>query len=273
MTNRWIELFRDPFPIRKAIVKVIRRFQLGSYSFRIQLEAVKRPHYGYCVYQAGCLAKKLGLSRISVIEFGVAGGNGLLNLEYHGRQASKCLGIDIEVFGFDTGEGLPEPEGYRDLPYQWKTGFYKMDQTALEKKLTTAQLVLGNVRETVPTFFEKYDPAPIGALLLDLDFYSSTTEALKIFDLKKTGFLPRVHCYFDDVLGGEVELYNDYTGQRLAINEFNTCHNDAKLGKVYHLLSKSIVPRWNHQIWIAHLFDHPDYQRYIAEDTYQLELK
>ena len=28
--------------------------------------------------------------------------------------------------------------------------------------------------------------------------------------------------YFDDIIGTETELYNDYTGERLSINEFNS---------------------------------------------------
>ena len=35
-------------------------------------------------------------------------------------------------------------------------------------------------------------------------------------------FLPSVFSYFDDIIGSEIELYNDYTGERLAINEFNS---------------------------------------------------
>jgi hypothetical protein len=40
-----------------------------------------RPQYAYGVFHAADLAKRLGVSAISVIEFGVAGGLGLLALE------------------------------------------------------------------------------------------------------------------------------------------------------------------------------------------------
>jgi hypothetical protein len=40
-----------------------------------------RPNYTWAMLQAGYLAKALGMPRISAIEFGVAGGNGLLALE------------------------------------------------------------------------------------------------------------------------------------------------------------------------------------------------
>ena len=48
-------------------------------------------------------------------------------------------------------------------------------------------------------------------------------------------YLPRVFCYFDDVLGSEIELYNDYTGERLAINEFNNENDEIKFSKAYNL--------------------------------------
>ena len=40
----------------------------------------------------------------------------MLSFEYHAEQITKILPIEIEVYGFDTGEGLPKPLDYRDLP-------------------------------------------------------------------------------------------------------------------------------------------------------------
>ena len=37
-------------------------------------DEIERPNYAYCMYNAAILAKQLGYSKISVIEFGVAGG-------------------------------------------------------------------------------------------------------------------------------------------------------------------------------------------------------
>src|SRR3989442_47546 len=48
--------------------------------------------------------KTLGYTRISVLEFGVAGGRGLLNLEYHAQPVESLLSIEIDVYGFDAGE-------------------------------------------------------------------------------------------------------------------------------------------------------------------------
>jgi hypothetical protein len=222
------------------------------------------------VYQAASLAKKLGYPRISVIEFGVAGGSGLINFEHHAREVSKLFGVDIEVYGFDTGAGLPEPQDYRDLPYQWKKGFFSMDVSGLQSRLTMAKLVLGNVETTSRDFFTKYAPAPIGAVSYDLDYYSSTAVALKMLEAGDSYYLPRVFCYFDDTIGSEIELYNDYTGQRLAIDEFNREHGDIKLSLPYYLLAKRIVEPWYHQLRVCHFFKHSKYDEFVSAEDQQL---
>src|SRR4051794_28712639 len=89
-------------PVRTKLSREIaRRFKLFPYETRIEHSAIDRPHYGYCVLQAAKLAKRLGHKSVSVIEFGVAGGNGLVNLEMHAGEVSKLTGIDIQIFGFD----------------------------------------------------------------------------------------------------------------------------------------------------------------------------
>src|SRR5215475_11622913 len=111
----------------------VRNF--GDYQSKLKHGVIPRANYGYCLYNGARLAKRLGHSRMSAIEFGVAGGNGLLSMENHAEQISKLLGIEIETYGFDTSEGLPKPIDYRDLPYHWKEGFFKMDVAALQSKL------------------------------------------------------------------------------------------------------------------------------------------
>jgi hypothetical protein len=270
--NILTQLFLEPFPIRSAIIRLIRKLGLCSYQQRLQIGAVERPHYGYCVYQAAMLAKKLGYPRISVLEFGVAGGRGLLNLEYHARQVESLLSIEIEIYGFDTGEGLPKPSDYRDLPYHWKEGFFNMDIPHLRSKLKRAKLIIGDIAGTAKSFLEEYNPAPIAAVMHDFDFYSSTALALQMFDEDEKYFLPRVYCYFDDTVGTETELYNDYTGERLAINEFNQTHSRKKFAIPYHLLARKAIEPWHHQIFVYHDFEHSRYNDFISEENQQLHL-
>lgn len=265
-------LIHDPYPLRSIALRFVQKFNLGSYPYRLHNGIVERPHYGYCLFNGAQLAKKLGLTRISVLEFGVAGGRGLLNLEYHAREIAREVEIEIEIYGFDTGRGLPKPLDYRDLPYHWNEGFYTMNVEELQSRLAKAKLVLGDIRETAQNFFTEYDPAPIAAVMHDLDFYSSTAVALKMFEAPERYFLPRVFCYFDDIVGSETELYNDYTGERLAINEFNRTHDAKKLAVAYQFLAHRIRQTWHNQIFIYHDFGHSRYNDFVSDIGQQLPL-
>jgi hypothetical protein len=263
-------LYEPTNPLHGLFLMMTRR--LCSFEHRVRVGAFERPPYAYCVYHSAVLAKQLGYREISVIEFGVAGGNGLLALERYADEASRQVGIDIEVYGFDTGRGLPLPGDYRDLPYHWKPGFFQMDEEELRTRLRNTRLVIGDIQETAAEFFSAYDPAPIAAVMHDLDFYSSTTEALKMFDADERYRIPRIYCYFDDVIGGEVELYNNFTGERLAIEEFNQAHPRKKLSKAYHLICRKRPEEWFHQIFILHDFEHSRYNCFVSAENQQLPL-
>ena len=266
-------LFTDPAPVRAVLRRVIERLKLGSYRFRLGIGAVERPHYGYIIHEAARLAARLGHERISVVEFGVAGGNGLLAIERHAAEVEKLFPVRIEVYGFDTGEGLPEPVDYRDLPYLWQRGHFAMDHGALRQRLTRSKLVIGNVADTAKTFFQGFAPAPIGAVVHDFDFYSSTLDALELFRGEPGRLLPRVYCYFDDTMGDAEQVYSQFTGERLAIEDFNAGNEDRKIGIPFYLRARQALGAWVHQIWILHVFSHPDYTRFIASPEQQLPLR
>jgi hypothetical protein len=265
-------LMMDRAPVRRLLREAISRLNLGSYRFRYRIGALPRMKYAYIIYQAARLAERLGLERISVLEFGVAGGDGLVWMERHAEQIERIFRVKIEIYGFDTGEGLPEPRDYRDLPYHWKPGFFRMDKEKLLKRLSRAKVVFGDVAVTAKTFFDDHDPAPIGAVSHDLDFYSSTVDGFHLFEADEKRFLPRVFCYFDDVLGGDIELYSDYTGERLAIEEFNAAHQDRKIAVPYHLRGASALGIWQFHIWILHLFQHGQYNQFMSAENQQLPL-
>jgi hypothetical protein len=123
----WItHLLRLPF-----VKGLWTRFPIGSLALRVQYGIFREyPQYGYGVYQAALLASQLKIPRITAIEFGVAGGRGLVALEKISSEVEKALGVGIDVIGFDTGESMPEAADYRDLPHVWGRGFYKMDVCA-----------------------------------------------------------------------------------------------------------------------------------------------
>ena len=117
--------------------------------------------------------------------------------------ATAATGVEIDVIGFDRGEGLPKPLDYRDLPYMWREGDFEMDVEALRRRVPTAELVLGDIEETLSGFLRERDPSPIGFVSIDVDYYSSTVASLSLFRSGYEYFLPRVFCYFDDTVGDE----------------------------------------------------------------------
>ena len=253
-----------PYPLRILVLRqLVKRLSFVSYKRRLLYEALPRPHYGHCIYNAAKLAESLGYKTISIIEFGVAEGDGLLKIEYHIKEIKKTANLDFEIYGFDLGSGLPNPQGYQDLPYYWGEGFYSMDFEKLETRLRFSKLIIGDIEQTVTDFFDKYSPAPIGCVLFDVDYFSSTISAFRIFDTIPINYLPRVFCYFDDVVGNEVGLYSEYTGELLAINEFNAKNPFKKIAKIRYKPHVGPFNYWYDKIYIFHDFKHPAYNQFV----------
>jgi len=270
MLSEFRASLREPVPLRFLALRwMARRFGLFSYLTKLQLGAVEYAWYGYPMLHAAWLARKLGHSRISALEFGVAGGNGLVAMERHAEWVRAETGVEILVYGFDTGAGMPQPLDARDLPYLWQTGYFAMDEKKLRARLSKAKLELGPVKDTVGSFFARENPPPVGFISFDLDYYSSTVDALRIMDGEVKHYLPRVICYFDDLAGGLLDAYSDYSGELLAIREFNEQHADCKISPVLglRLHDNNLPAQWQDKMYVAHRFGHPDYGRPIADVT------
>ena len=237
------------------------------YPFGELLAAADPPHYPnyrWGVLSSAAVAQVLGYERITVIEFGVAGGNGLIALEECAAQASDLSGVAIDVVGFDTGTGLPKPTDYRDLPQLWSEGDFAMDADALRRRLHGAQLLLGPVAETVGGFIES-GPAPIGFISFDMDMYSSTVDAFAVFEGSLDILMPRVVCYFDDIIAFS---HSDFTGERLAITEFNERHALRKISRIYGLrFVLDLQQWWTEHMYMAHFFEHPKYNDFDGSNS------
>lgn len=255
----------EPSTVRRAVAKAtLDRVASLPYETRINFETMPYPHYAYGTFYAAQQARALGLDAISVIEFGVAGGNGLVALEEIAEQVEAATGVGVRGYGFDLGEGLPVPADFRDLPYVWQPGFFTMDVERLASRLRRTQLVLGDVAETVPAFVADESVPPIGFISFDLDYYSSTKSAFELLRSGNDAFLPRTYCYFDDCIGDHWELHSQFTGELLLISEFNDEQEQRKLGKINGLRHKLVFDsRWQDVMYVLHSFDHPDYNRYI----------
>lgn len=227
---------------------------------QIYLDSLRRPAYAYGLYVAALQAKVLDYSEISAIEFGVAKGHGLLALEALAGKIGAYFGLAIQVHGFDSGEGLPRPQSYRDHPYLWREGDFSMDVESLRSRLHSAKLWLGPVAETLPDYGRELS-APVGFVSFDLDFYSSTVEALRLFDLSSETRLPRVLCYFDDIVGPDYAFYTKSAGELLAIEEFNAAHPEMAISPLRVLTQlKPFRDAWHAQMYALHDFNHPRYK-------------
>jgi hypothetical protein len=131
-----------------------------------------RPHYETIMYESCIEAKKLGYNEVSILELGVAGGNGIIALEKYKNKIEKFLNIKITIYGFDSGEGMPQTKLYQDLKYIWKPGFFKVNRKLLEDKIKS-KIFYWNIENTVDQFLN-CTPKNISAIFFDLDYYSST---------------------------------------------------------------------------------------------------
>lgn len=232
--------------------------EINALFVRLMRETGARPEYLWGSLHGAHLAKALGIDEVSLIEFGVAGGNGLVALDGIAQAIETNVGVRTRVFGFDTGRGLPPPVDWRDCPNIFAGGDFPMDVERLRARLGSAELILGDVATTIEPFLERLPP-PVAFVSFDLDFYSSTVEALTLFEADADVLLPRVHCYFDDITGF---TYADFNGERLAISEFN----QRGLRKVssfhglrHYVPSRCIADLWVEKMHLAHILDHPLY--------------
>ncbi len=238
-----------------ALRQLWLRLPIGSFRLRLTFDIFPRPHYAYGVFHAAEEARMLGVPRISVIEFGVAGGNGLVALEKIAEEVEKLTGVAIQVFGFDTGRGLPPLRDYRDLPYKWQTGEFAYEAEGVRKRLKRATLIVGDVNETVPKWCAEPSRVPLGFVAIDVDLYHSTVNALRIFEREPEYLLPRVYTYLDDVI-----FTSRYLGELLAVREWNAAHAHAKIDAITALAcSRFFQHRWLAGMFIAHFFEHPRY--------------
>ncbi len=223
-----------------------------SVETRARWDLSARPHYLVGTLFAAQRARVQGIREISVIEFGVAAGNGLLALQAEAEAVERATGVAIRVYGFDAGPGgLPTFCGdYRDHPDMWMPGDYPMDVDALRPKLAPrTTLILGDIRENIERFREEYDPSPIGFLSIDVNLYSSTAAALRALDL--CPILRYVAIYCDDI---DLLQCHRWAGELLAIEEFNQKHANLKIDRWAGLRNDRPFPErpWIDRMFICH---------------------
>ena len=231
----------------------------GSFRLKVAFDLVLRSQHAYALLKAADDAKKIGIERVSVIEFGVANGAGLFNIQSIAKRVTKTTGIFFDIYGFDTGEGMPPPTSYKDHPDLYAEGDFPMDFEKLQNALDpNTKLVIGPINETIPKFLEQdFKSSPIGFISIDVDYYSSSVESLKVLEKKSTAYLPRVTIYLDDL---QDDSHNSWCGELAAINEFTQDHEYRKIERHTFLRGYRIFKnaRWIDHMFFAHILDHPN---------------
>ena len=85
-----------------------RRFPIGLPALRVSYGTFSRPHDANGVYAAADLARRLKIDKISVIDFGVARGQGLLAVKPAAEEVSRALNFRISVNRRDAGNGYQD---------------------------------------------------------------------------------------------------------------------------------------------------------------------
>lgn len=221
---------------------------------------VDRPYYAYGMLRAADLARYFGKNKVTVCEFGVAQGAGLLNMIELGEQITRETGVEYRIVGFDTGEGLPTVDGHKDHPEMWSVGDFPMvDRDALLSRLGgRAEMIFGDLKDTADGFRETIDPeAPIGFVSIDVDIYTGTVSAFRSLTGRPEQYLPVVSMYFDDV---DSIFANEWCGGLAAINEFNEAHELRKIGRDRSIpgLRPAKAADWYQRMYTYHVLDHED---------------
>jgi hypothetical protein len=259
----FLERLTEPIHLNCIAVMV---FLFGSLRSKVLYDLVIRPYHAYCILKCADEAKRLGVGTVSLIEFGVASGAGLMYIIEIAGRVSKETGVAFRIYGFDTGRGMPPAQDYRDHPELYQEGDFPMNSETLKGHLPqNAELILGEIRESVEGFLDRLSvEAPIGFVSLDVDYYHSATDALRIFqDADPRKYLPLTLVYLDDIT---LEPHNSNCGEYLAVAEHN---REFEMRPIEHhrFLENSRIfrrPIWLKQVYFMHSLDHPTRQTVVT---------
>src|ERR1700678_506963 len=97
---------RFPEPLHLNILSIFVAL-FGSYKMKIACDLVVRQQYAFSLLKTAELAMAQGLKSVTVIEFGVAAGAGLVNICNISQKITKLTAVEFQIFGFEYGSGLP----------------------------------------------------------------------------------------------------------------------------------------------------------------------
>ena len=222
----------------------------GGLRRKILFDLVLRQQHAFGLLHAADQALARGVRRVTAVELGVGSGTGLLNLCEIARLVTAETSVEFDLVGFDTGRGMPPPTDHRDHPELYREGWFPMDRDRLTAALPpNARLILGDLATTIDEFASTLDAsAPLGFATLDVDFYSSSKPALRLFEGPAPGYFPYVTLYVDDIA---MPTSNRFGGELLAIDEFNAEHELRKIDVDRTLVYTRV---FKHAEWLAHMY-------------------
>lgn len=230
----------------------------GSFREREARGLVERPNYCYGMLRAADQARCFEHREVTVLEFGVASGAGLLNMVELAREIRGETGIEFKILGFDAGGGLPRVHGYRDHAELWRDGDFAMeDREDLLRRLgNEAQIIFGDINQTVDDFVRSLSPqSPVGFVSIDVDIYTAAAGALRSLLGQPELYLPAISMYFDDT---SFFYANEWAGELLAIREFNDRNEFRKIGVDRSLPGgrPKQAAAWYKAMHVCHVLDH-----------------
>ena len=222
----------------------------GGLRRKVLFDLVVRQQHAYGLLHAADQALARGVRRVTAVELGVGGGTGLLNMCEIARLVTAETSVEFDLVGFDTGSGMPAPTDHRDHPELYREGWFPMDRDSLTAALPpNARLILGDLATTIDEFASTLDAsAPLGFATLDVDFYSSSKHALRLFEGPAHGYFPYVTLYVDDIA---MPTSNRFGGELLAIDEFNAEHELRKIDVDRTLVFSRV---FKHAEWLSHMY-------------------
>jgi hypothetical protein len=273
--NRTLRNFIYEPPFRLLVKAALTNEIARRYSFEwaALFDAVRYPSYAVGLQTACKYASLAGKTGFTAIEFGVAGGNGLMELSGYAVKLSEGTGQKINVVGFDAGSGLPMSPDRRDAPWLWNPGDFPSDIDRLRRKLPTeTELVVGRIQDTFPQWLKTKLKSPIGFGSVDVDLYSGAAaicETLGSADVNC--LLPFVSFYLDDALRF---LTPKSTGELAAISEFNDRHSDRQFDRDDWIAEdRPFAERlWLKRMYSLCSFDHPAMQGHKPRESSRLDL-
>jgi hypothetical protein len=248
---------RIPEPLHLNFLSIFVAL-FGNYKMKIACDLVVRQQYAFSLLKTAELAVAQGLKSVTVIEFGVAAGAGLVNICDISQNITKLTGIDFNIFGFDSGMGMPPPRDHRDHPEVFSEGSYPLiDRSALMQALPhNAKLILGDIQDTLPPFMAGLSASsPVGFVVIDVDYYWSAKECLNVFLGEPDNYLPWTLVYLDDI---GLESANPWAGELLAVREFNEENEMRKIHLFAGLRHRRLFKHasWIDQVYLLHVLDH-----------------